>query len=86
MYTVIRYFIHKRRYFIGYDTVKNHGEVLLSPLHLLVIVDKESTVNILHKTIERFATTCNFFRDWKCICEIIASCGTFPITNLLFAS
>lgn len=55
--------IQKRRSFMGYNTVKNRGEVFFPHLLLLLILDEGPGVNVLHRTIERFAPISELFND-----------------------
>lgn len=75
------HFIHKNRNLTGCNTVKNHGEMFLSALRLLAIVDAKSTVSVYHKTIERFATT--FFRDIIAFHTFSATMTSAKIDSLL---
>lgn len=59
--------------------VKNCGEVFFPPFQLLVIVDEKSTVNVIHRPIERFATQCKLFCDAVYTSDIIAFCSTLSI-------
>lgn len=45
------HFIDNRRDLPGCDAISNYGEVLLPPLQLHLLVDKESLVHVLHRTI-----------------------------------
>lgn len=70
--------------------VEDYGELFLLPLKLLIVVDKESTVNFPHKSIGILATTCKFFPDAVYGNKIVIICYSFAsltstITNLLLS-
>lgn len=44
-------------------TVENYGEVFPPPLKLLIIVNEVLTINVPHRTVERFGATVKFFRE-----------------------